>query len=191
MTTLIGRSIVLREFRAEDVPDAFQVIGDDRVTYWLSFDSRDEPAAELMVRGAIERAAAVPRTEYYLAIASSHTDVLVGFIRLALTGVKAAKLGYAVRADDWGRGYASEAVDLMLSHAFESLGLHRVTVAIGPDNIRSISLAEKFGFRYEGRLRDHVFTNGAWRDSLLYSVLTQERRALKGPGRAPAAGDSL
>lgn len=176
MTTLVGKAVVLRNFRVEDASDALQVIGDDRVTYWLSFDSRDRAAAQAMVRAAIERAAATPRSEYYLAIADPHTDVLVGFIRLALTGVKAAKLGYAVRAEDWGRGYASEAVALMLSHAFESLDLHRVTAAIGPDNTRSMSLVEKFGFRYEGRLRDHVFTNGAWRDSLLYSVLSSERQ---------------
>lgn len=174
MTAVVGNSVTLREFREEDVENAFQVIGDDRVTYWLSFDSRDRPAVEAMIRGAIERATAVPRAEYYLAVARTDTDALVGFIRLALTGVRAAKLGYAVRADDWRMGYGSEAVRLMLSFAFQSLALHRVTAAIGPDNSRSISLVEKFGFKYEGRLRDHVFTNSEWRDSLLYALLEGE-----------------
>jgi hypothetical protein len=38
----------------------------------------------------------------------------------------------------------------------------------------SIAVAERLGMQYEGRIRDHVFTNGAWRDSLLYSVLEHE-----------------
>jgi RimJ/RimL family protein N-acetyltransferase len=174
MTTIHGKSVTLREFREDDAHNALQVIGDDRVTYWLSFDSRDRRAAQAMVKGAVERASIEPRAEYYLAIARTDTDSLVGFIRLALTGVKAAKLGYAVRAEDWKKGYGSEAVCLMLAFAFESCGLHRVTAAIGPDNIRSISIINKFGFKYEGRLRDHVYTNGDWRDSLLYSILSHE-----------------
>jgi RimJ/RimL family protein N-acetyltransferase len=45
---------------------------------------------------------------------------------------------------------------------------------MGPDNEASIAVVKKFGFCYEGRLRDHVFTNNAWRDSLLFSVLAQD-----------------
>jgi hypothetical protein len=52
-----------------------------------------------------------------------------------------------------------------------------------PDNARSISLVEKFGFRYEGRLRYYVLANGAWRDSLLYSLLlASDRDRRKYPG---------
>jgi RimJ/RimL family protein N-acetyltransferase len=32
----------------------------------------------------------------------------------------------------------------------------------------------RLGFTPEGRMRDHVYTNGAWRDSLLYSILAPE-----------------
>jgi RimJ/RimL family protein N-acetyltransferase len=53
--------------------------------------------------------------------------------------------------------------------------LHRISTAIGPDNAPSIALVQGLGFQYEGRIRDHVYTNGAWRDSLLYSLLAPER----------------
>lgn len=174
MTLVAGRAVILREFREDDAANVADIIGDDRVTYWLSFDSRSGQAAEKMIEATLHRATSQPRIEYYLAIAHAGDDSLVGFIRLALTGVCAAKLGYAVRAADWNNGYGSEAVKLMLSFAFDSLGLHRVTAAIGPDNIRSVSLVERLAFRYEGRLRDHVFTNESWRDSLLYSILQEE-----------------
>jgi [ribosomal protein S5]-alanine N-acetyltransferase len=57
---------------------------------------------------------------------------------------------------------------------FTELGLHRISAAIGPDNAASIAVVTKLGMQYEGRLRDHVFTNGAWRDSLLYSILSNQ-----------------
>ncbi len=62
----------------------------------------------------------------------------------------------------------------MIRFGFNDLGLHRISAAIGPDNGASITIATKLGFNYEGRLRDHVYTNGAWRDSLLYSLLEDE-----------------
>jgi ribosomal-protein-alanine N-acetyltransferase len=62
----------------------------------------------------------------------------------------------------------------MLRFAFETLGLHRVSAAIGPENLASIAVVKRLGFSYEGRIRHHVFTNGAWRDSQLYSLLADE-----------------
>jgi hypothetical protein len=59
----------------------------------------------------------------------------------------------------------------MLDYGHDPLGLHRVQAACGPDNVASHRVPVKLGFRPEGRMRDHVFTNGAWRDSLLYSHL--------------------
>jgi ribosomal-protein-alanine N-acetyltransferase len=171
--TLTGRVVTLREFRSDDAADSLAIVGDDQVTQWLSFDSRDLDAAQAMIDGAVQRAQDEPRTEYYLAV-TGEGDELVGFSRLALTGVKAAKLGYAVRADRWGKGYATDTARQMVRFGFDELGLHRISAAIGPDNTASIAVVNKIGMRQEGRLRDHVFTNGAWRDSLLFSILEQE-----------------
>lgn len=99
---------------------------------------------------------------------------MIGFARLGLGGVKAAKLGYAIAADHWGNGYATDAARTLINYGFTVLDLHRITVAIGPDNAASIAVVDRLGFAPEGRLRDHVFTNGAWRESLLYSILAQD-----------------
>lgn len=172
---LCGRLVTLREFRHDDIDDALHVVGDDRVTAWLSFDSRSPEATAEMIKGAIERARHEPRTEYYLAVADE-TDVLIGFARLGLAGVEAAKLGYAIRADRWGRGYATDACRTMVQFGFTALGLHRISAAIGPDNAASIAVVRKLGMTHEGRLRDHVFTNGEWRDSELFAILEHEAR---------------
>jgi [ribosomal protein S5]-alanine N-acetyltransferase len=169
---LAGRVIRLREFRKDDAAASLSVVGDTRVTQWLSFDNRDEIAAVAMIDGILERARLEPRTEYYLAVTLN--DDLIGFCRLGLDGVKAGKLGYAISADHWGRGYATDASRTMLEFGFRELGLHRISAAIGPDNEASIAVVKRLGMHYEGRIRHHVFTNGTWRDSLLYSVLTDE-----------------
>jgi RimJ/RimL family protein N-acetyltransferase len=171
---LAGAKVVLREFHLGDEDDVLAIVGDDQVTVWLSHDSRNRDEARAMLTGAMERAQHDPRSEYYLAVALPDSDRLIGFARLGLDGVKAGKLGYAVRHDEWGKGYATDAARTMMDFGFCDLGLHRISVAIGPENTASIAVANRLGFQYEGRIRDHVFTNGAWRDSLLYSVLEHE-----------------
>lgn len=171
---LVGSAVALREFTTEDVDDVLAIVGDHTVTRWLSFDNRSHAEAAAMVKGAIERAQADSRTEFYFAVTKKSPDHVIGFARIELAGVKAGKLGYAIAAGEWGHGYATDAVRTLTAFAFRELGLHRVSAAIGPDNAASLALVERLGFTREGVLRDHVHTNGAWRDSVLYSVLEHE-----------------
>ncbi|WP_338066659.1 GNAT family protein [Saccharomonospora piscinae] len=150
------------------------LVGDDRVTRHLSFDSRDRDQARELLAGILERAKQQPRTEYYLAVTPKDDDQLVGFARLAFAGVQSAQLGYAIAHDQQRRGYATDAVRTMLDFAFGPLGRHRVSAAIGPENVASLAVIERVGFTREGVLRHHVFTNGAWRDSVLFSILVDE-----------------
>ena len=102
------------------------------------------------------------------------TSRFAGFARLGLTGVKAAKLGGAIRYDMRGHGLAVDAAQTLIDFGFSRLGLHRISAAIGPDNHASLHVAQKLGMSHEGRIRDHVFTNNAWRDSELFSILQPE-----------------
>jgi RimJ/RimL family protein N-acetyltransferase len=174
---IVGDQVVLREFALDDVADVLAIIGDDKVTAWLSFDSRNRDQAIAMIEGTLERAQQEPRTEYYLAVTKLDDNRVIGFARIGFTGVKAGKLGYAIAAGEWGRGYATDAARALTNFAFTELSLHRISAAIGPENAASIAMVEKLGFTREGVLRDHVFTNNAWRDSILYSVLEHEWQA--------------
>lgn len=174
MIPLRSRRLTLREFRRDDLDESLTVVSDETVTRWLSFDSKSRTEQAALLDAVIARASADPRDEYYFAICIRETGRLVGFCRLGLSGVRAGKLGYALAGKHWGNGYATEAVATMLRFGFAELELHRITAAIGPDNTRSIALVQNLGFRYEGSLRDHVFTNGAWRHSVLYSLLSHE-----------------
>ncbi|WOT40651.1 GNAT family N-acetyltransferase [Streptomyces coeruleorubidus] len=174
---LVSDQVVLREFTLDDVADVLAIIGNDTVTTWLSFDSRDRAQAVTMIEGTIKRAQQEPRSEFYLGVTKHDDNRVIGFARMGLSGVQAGKLGYAIAAQEWGRGYATDAARTLVTYAFKELGLHRVTAAIGPDNSASIAVVQQLGFTREGVLRDHVFANGSWRDSILYSVLEHEWQA--------------
>ena len=171
---LRGQLVMLREFTADDLADVLQIVGDDTVTSWLSFDSRHEDEARTMLDGILARARQDPRNEYYLAVTLPADQAVIGFARLGLAGVRAAKLGFAIRHSQWGHGYATDSARTLITFGFGELGLHRISAAAGPDNAASIAVLKRLGMTYEGRIRDHVYTNGAWRDSLLYSLLASE-----------------
>ncbi|HBY96703.1 MAG: GNAT family N-acetyltransferase [Ardenticatenaceae bacterium] len=76
----------------------------------------------------------------------------------------------------WGQGYGTDAITLLLSYAFEHLGLHRVELHYLAFNRRAREAYEKCGFVEEGRRREAVFIRGQWVDSILMSILEREWR---------------
>lgn len=86
-----------------------------------------------------------------------------------------AEIGYALTKAEFKRkGYMREAVQAILQYGFEVMGLNRIEAFIGPENVASISIVTKYGFTQEGRLRQHHAVDGAFEDSLVYSLLKQE-----------------
>ncbi|WP_408011619.1 GNAT family N-acetyltransferase [Pseudalkalibacillus sp. A8] len=56
----------------------------------------------------------------------------------------------------WGRGYATDASNVLLDFGFSTLSLHRIVATYDPDNSRSAKVLTKLGMSYEGRLLNHL-----------------------------------
>jgi RimJ/RimL family protein N-acetyltransferase len=72
------------------------------------------------------------------------------------------------------RGYAREAILIVLKYYFEELRYQKVTVPVHGDNEASIRLHEKIGFQKEGALRRMIFTHGQYFDELWYGLTAEE-----------------
>jgi RimJ/RimL family protein N-acetyltransferase len=90
--------------------------------------------------------------------------------------------------DAWGHGYGGEATELMVEHAFGSLGLHRVSLSVFAFNERAIRSYQRVGFEIEGRAREAIWRDGRWWDEIHMSVLEPEWRARRWQERASADG---
>jgi RimJ/RimL family protein N-acetyltransferase len=87
-----------------------------------------------------------------------------------------ASLGYWLHSDYTGRGLMTEAVAAAVEFAFSQLTLHRLWLHAGVDNLASIRVAEKAGFRREGRLRDAGRGALGWHDVYVYGLLESDER---------------
>ncbi|MFJ5678502.1 GNAT family N-acetyltransferase [Streptomyces sp. NPDC093097] len=70
-----------------------------------------------------------------------------------------------------GRGLGPEAIRLLLGHAFDKVGLHRVELEVFAFNERARRSYEKCGFVMEGRMREALRWDGAWHDVLMMAAL--------------------
>jgi RimJ/RimL family protein N-acetyltransferase len=75
---------------------------------------------------------------------------------------------------DWGKGYGTDAMRLMLRYAFTELNLRRVTLIVFEYNPRAIRSYEKAGFVMEGRIRRAMQREGKRWDFLFMGVLRED-----------------
>lgn len=88
-----------------------------------------------------------------------------------------AEIGYVFNPSLGGRGYATEAVTMMLRLGFEEFGLHRIIARIDERNEPSVKLARRVGMRQEGRLVENEFFKGEWSTELDFAILKAEWHA--------------
>ena len=84
------------------------------------------------------------------------------------------QIGYWIDQRWAGRGIIPAAVALAVDYCFDVVGLHRIEVAIRPENERSLRVVEKLGFRPEGLRPRYLHIDGDWRDHLVFALTAEE-----------------
>ena len=84
------------------------------------------------------------------------------------------EIGYSLLPNERGKGYGTEATQLMVDYLFLSKDTMRIQAQTDPRNVASHKVLEKVGFKKEGTLRKSFFMRGEWRDAYIYSILREE-----------------
>jgi ribosomal-protein-alanine N-acetyltransferase len=85
-----------------------------------------------------------------------------------------ANVGYWIDERYAGRGHMPVAVALACDHCWFALGLHRIEIAIRPENTASLRVVEKLGFTEVGYAPRYLHINGEWRDHRLFALTVEE-----------------
>ncbi|MEN9933896.1 MAG: hypothetical protein RLZZ387_475 [Chloroflexota bacterium] len=91
------------------------------------------------------------------------------------------KYAIALQQPFWGRGYAREAITIVLRYYFRELRYQKLTAMVYSFNERSLRMHEKLGFTFEGRLRRTVYTNGQYYDHIFFGMTKEEFDVLDPP----------
>lgn len=85
-----------------------------------------------------------------------------------------ASMGYWLDREYAGRGIMPRAVAMAIDHCFFTAGLHRIEIAIRPENSNSLRVAEKLDLREVGFAPKFLHIDGAWRDHRIYAITVEE-----------------
>ncbi|UGY90814.1 GNAT family N-acetyltransferase [Streptomyces gobiensis] len=171
-----GRRVRLRGIEPEDW-QAFMRI-DAYSEHQRSMDLLHPPRSAGGYRAwAAEQAAAKPTGDCFrLAIDALDAGVLVGAVSTHDADLRAGRFSYGIgiSGDHQRRGYATEAVVLLLRFMFGERRYHKCEAAIYAYNAASLALHRRLGFVEEGRLRDHEFFAGRHHDLVVMGITAPE-----------------
>ena len=87
---------------------------------------------------------------------------------------KMQEIGYALVPSERGKGYCTEAIQLMVDYLFLSKDITRIQATTHTKNVASQKVLEKVGFKKEGTLRKLALVRGEMTDMFMFSILREE-----------------
>lgn len=169
-----GERVYLRPFKQQDIEPWVEHVNnfDYRGDYLpLNITSQVEINRKFIENGLL--------SEDYgrLLICENVTNRMLGYIVYFKTThyMVGLEVGYVIfNPSDRGKGYCSEALDLMTEWLFLTKQIMRLQATVDVDNIGSRKAAEKCGYIYEGTLRMAVFSRGEYKDIIMLSITRPE-----------------
>lgn len=182
--TLRTERLELRPVRGDDIDRILEYRNLPEVTRWL-LSTKVDPAS---LRVAWRQAAENPDDH---SAAVTLDGVVIGTVSLAVVDGMGqpgmplkteAHLGYIFDPAYGGHGYATEAVTAMVAHAFDRLGIRRITAGCFADNLASVRILEKVGMRREQHgIGDSWHAELGWLDGYTYALLAETWRREAAP----------
>ncbi|MFE3068265.1 GNAT family N-acetyltransferase [Streptomyces sp. NPDC059247] len=171
---VVGPRVGLRHFAPEDAAEFTARARESRELHcpWLFPPCTAEayaPYASALVED--------PARAGFLVCERDADDGIAGFLNvnnIVRGAFRSGALGYGAFAHAAGRGLLTEALGLLLGHAFGPLDLHRLEANIQPGNTASRALVRRAGFRLEGFSPAMLFIDGAWRDHERWAITAPE-----------------
>ena len=172
MKTLTGKHINLRALEPTDLEFLFQT--ENNESFW-EVSNTQKPFSKYLLTQYLENAQQdiYEAKQLRLMIEEKDSSISVGMIDIFDFEPKhrRAGIGILISPEFERKGYANEALELLLNYVFTHLDLHQLYANITDDNLKSISLFEKQGFKKIGVKKDWIYSNRKFKNELLYQLI--------------------
>jgi RimJ/RimL family protein N-acetyltransferase len=167
---LEGTNVNLRVMEKEDLP---------LITEWCNnIEFGGEYLRPLqMSRADIEKSGESTLFETKVFIIEKKDGSKIGHIwhfNMLAPYMKMQEIGYALVPSERGKGYCTEATQLMVDCLFLSKDIARIQATTHTKNVASQKVLEKVGFKRDGTLRKLALIRGEWTDMFIFSILREE-----------------
>ena len=170
--TLKGKKNNLRALEPEDLEFLYQIENDE--SFW-EISHTQKPFSRYMLKQYLESAHLdiYETKQLRFIIEETATKKQVGMIDLFDYNPqhKRAGVGILIHPDFQKKGFASEALSLLINYSFSHLQLHQLYANITSDNMQSISLFKKHDFFQVGIKKDWILSKGKFKDEVLFQLI--------------------
>jgi RimJ/RimL family protein N-acetyltransferase len=166
----------LRPLRPADAPAICAYRALPEVAKYQAWESCTLNDAVQMIAGQTGLVPDTPGTWFQLAIVIAASGKLIGDCGLHFrqNDSRQVELGITLDLAHQRRGFATEAIGIVLKYLFGPLGKHRVFAVTDAENLAAASLFRNLGFRQEAHCVEYVWFKGAWSSEYLFALLHRE-----------------
>jgi RimJ/RimL family protein N-acetyltransferase len=177
LPTLGGSPVQLRQLRESDCDALLEIFGDPDVVRFMAVSQVRTDADTRALLWRIDEGCR-SGTLFQWGIVGSGSASVVGTCTLGAISREneRAEIGFALARRYWGTGMMRAALAIVIDHAFDELGLHRIEADADPRNVRSVRLLGDLGFAREGYQRERYRIGGERQDSVLFGLLAYDWR---------------
>jgi RimJ/RimL family protein N-acetyltransferase len=177
---MIGLQIYLRPLESADLNERYLGwLNDPEVTKYLETGTfpttmRDLEKFYASVTGS--------PSEVIFAVIDRGTDEHIGNVKLGPINWLHRRSMFGIMIGDkrfWGKGVGEEVTRLMVEYAFYRLNLHRVGLVVFEEHESAIRCYQNVGFQLEGKLREQMYQEGAYKNHLWMGLLRSEYKPAK------------
>lgn len=161
--------LILRRYTEDDLQDLYEYLSDEEVV-------RYEPYKPMSIQETKENLKWRISTDEMIAVELKSDHKMIGNVYLGKREFGALEIGYVFNRKYWGKGYAKESCEALISEAFTH-GIHRIFAECDPQNPNSWKLLEAMDFTREAYLKQNVYFwkdekgNPIWKDTYIYAIL--------------------
>jgi len=174
MNTLVGNLVKLRALEPEDLEFLFQI--ENNEIFW-EVSHTQTPFSKYVLKQYLENAHLdiFESKQLRLIIEEKSTKKKVGMIDLFDFNPqhKRAGIGILIHPDFQQKGFASEALELIIKYSFSYLQLHQLYANIIAENEKSLALFNKHQFKKVGIKKDWIFFDGKMKDEILFQLIKE------------------
>lgn len=171
MAVLLGKNISLRALEPEDLDFLFSVENDE--SFW-EISSTQTPYSKYILQKYIENSHQdIYEAKQYRFVICNTDNSPVGMIDLFDFNPQHNRVGIGILIlpKYQRKGYSIEALELIIDYTFTYLNVHQIFANISSDNLKSISLFERFNFKRVGIKKDWMYSNSIYKDEILYQLI--------------------
>lgn len=180
--TLTTERLMLRPLELEDGESLLEYVRENR--QWLAPWEPAHPESYYTLEGQRNilmqcREDRMDETGVLFGVFERHGEPGKVLGRVSISGIvrgiwQNGFVGYSIAASRAGKGYMTEALGRVVRFGFQELALHRMQASIIPRNDSSLRVAQKCGFRHEGRALRYLRINQVWEDHEIFAITTDE-----------------